>query len=455
MNLDLNAAVSAMNQAPQGNNPVLGPELYGLAVAPAILLIGALLFGAAWLLTTKHISEAYATANNLVAHFLVYTLSGMSTGPAGLPRGKKNSSKEPPKRPKAERRNFAFENRLDTAQMAPERLQKRRSSKANALENTLMEATLEPPQVDRFVPRSLPMTGLEERIKRLEDSMGITLGSSISQMKSHTPHAGLIMHPRRRTRGAKPDVKRMRDRALLQSSVSPENSDCSGDEGYGVSGRPQRIHTPDSMLSEGSLDSRRSFDSRPSSAGYSTDDSDWEDEPRAEVPASGDAMDGDDVGCPPLRMLHLPQSQVPYTVVPVYGRSVFESCHAIPKAEDAHSAVNKYSKAPESRQEYLQRILQTATETRARQTAAQKAGPPEIAAPRQEDRHHTKVRHHTQSKSEQQQNTNNTEKPSRRIRRTQAQARGDASSETENKNTNKKPKHKQTGKTPAGKRDFP
>merc|ERR1711865_281952 len=59
-------------------------------------------------------------------------------------------------------------------------------------------------------------------------------------------------------------------------------------------------------------------------------DDDWEKEPRAQEPASGRAMDGDDVGFTPLRRIVLPQSQVPASAMGMHGRSMYVSDWTIP-----------------------------------------------------------------------------------------------------------------------------
>merc|ERR1712224_574233 len=61
------------------------------------------------------------------------------------------------------------------------------------------------------------------------------------------------------------------------------------------------------------------------------EDSDWECEPRAPVPQTGNEMDGRDVGCIPSRVLSLPKSAVACRPSSVYGRSIFTSDFAIPR----------------------------------------------------------------------------------------------------------------------------
>jgi hypothetical protein len=60
------------------------------------------------------------------------------------------------------------------------------------------------------------------------------------------------------------------------------------------------------------------------------DDSDWENEDRADEPWSGREMDGLDVGCIPTRNLELPKPAVPYLTTGIYGRSMFTSEFVIP-----------------------------------------------------------------------------------------------------------------------------
>jgi len=170
----------------------------------------------------------------------------------------------------------------------------------------------------------------------------------------------------------------MRESFLLRET-SPMGSDASGSE-CSPGAREMRVKTPGSACS---TDSSMGFNSSDEDLGSvcSAEDSDWEDEPRAEIPESGLPMDGEDVGCPPLRGLSLPQSQVSYTVVPVYGRSVFESDWEIPRVNSVtrkECRIAEVKRSPsasrnqeverhvdKTREDYIQRVLAEAKNQKA------------------------------------------------------------------------------------------
>lgn len=349
-NLDLNAATSAMFEDRKGH-AMGSADIFGLPAATVMLmLIGGLAAIAAMLLSSKGLKEACSAVKALVAHFLILAFNPLSPPAAeGLKSGGKTSKQ--PRNPRIERKTFSMEARLEPCNLVEGR-NKRRSSSFTLLENALSPAVLPKPQADRFIPTSGPLNGLEERIRRLEESLSREDSPHSMGMPEQNSEIFVFEQPGqgRRSFGAKPDVNRLRDRQLLQGSSSPEHSsDSEGDF--------QRARTPDS-------DALSTF----SGESLYEEDSDWEDEPRAEMPASGDMMDGEDVGCPPLRTLALPHSRLAYTAIPVYGRSVFTSDWKMPTAQE--QLEERKAAAPEmgspraghaleeeSRQNYLNKIL--------------------------------------------------------------------------------------------------
>lgn len=335
---DLNVATAAMQYGKVDATVFsISPEMvFAFLVMP--LLVAVL-----WQLTTEQtrtwkimsdrISSTSATLRSVVAQFLVYSLSGITSPMKGFQAGPpKFSTKGRLEMDRgSNRRTFMLESRLDSCQLEPKPA--RRRSMATSLNdgpNTILQATLDPPVIDLpWITGSSPalLEALDERINSLSD---LVADISSRRSSSEAPPTAAQGQTRRRA-GAKPKIKNMRDTGNLRESTSPVMS-------------PEATRAMELGHSGSSLQSLTCSDSSASFGSTSDEDSDWEDEPRAEVPESGDAMDGLDVGCPPTKVTYLPRAQVAYTVLPVWGRSIFQSDWEIPKknVEDFKSTVEEF-----------------------------------------------------------------------------------------------------------------
>jgi len=132
----------------------------------------------------------------------------------------------------------------------------------------------------------------------------------------------------RRRPGGKPDIRRLKELDLVHSP-GHRLMDFTLDDDAGEWDSPSNTR-------------RSSFDSD------ATDWEDWESEPRASSPESGDPMDGEDVGCPPDRRLTLPCAAIAQPVLNAFGRSllVLPKELQVPKAAPSSRSGRPMSKMP-------------------------------------------------------------------------------------------------------------
>jgi hypothetical protein len=337
---DLNMATASL-KLPRAPTPAAASEDPNLVTTLTAVFATIFLMALALVATCLVASKSEGTDNRRsLAAFLIYALSGMSPEPEQA-RGKDKQRRQSLV---DGRRVFSLDSKLEPQSMNADASRRRRSSRY-CLDNTLMMGTLDHPIPDAY--------SVSPGMRKTDSPFGRCSPHSNSGSPGSANSYGPLRQPdnwrSRSPRSPGPNaydlemarlMRRLdeeRDRVVdLQAKLGPETTvDDKFQHARRFASRPSgrkpsvaRLKELDLMHSRG----RRllDFDLDAEVLDEWDDDSEWEFEDRAARPASGDPMDGEDVGCPPTRELRLPKPAVAPQRVTVIGRSVLKVDYDIP-----------------------------------------------------------------------------------------------------------------------------
>lgn len=321
------------------------------AVLSAVGNVGlALLVGLAILAILIN-DRARRCGRNLVAHLILYALSGTSTQDAPKKHMKdmegrqrrlsrdssfcnnskhtRRSSREFKAVPRSSSRRCSFDrcmfslsSTLETY-VSPDASTQRRS--CTRMENTLMAATLEPPKVS-LAPREMTpdkVHSVSSRHMRKEFTLMVPDmwqgrdGPRSSCEHLEAPHQAQCTRHERKS-------------AVDDELEIPKRSKCMA---KWKSPRVRKLREPAlDLFASGDMPYFDDSHDEEEEESWS-EESDWESEERAEVVTTGNPMDGADVGCAPARSLVLPEPRIPdcdRAELSVCGRSILDVEWSIP-----------------------------------------------------------------------------------------------------------------------------